>query len=86
MIATGVDKKENKIKANILLHIIGPEAVKVYNGLTWAPAHGDTPGEDKENLDQILKKFEEYCTPHKNTIYERQKSESFDQFYSDLCQ
>ena len=41
-----------------------------------------------------MKKFEENCTPRKNTIYERhlfnnrsqQKGESFDQFYSDLCQ
>ena len=93
MIAIGLDKKQ-KIKTNVLLHIIEPKAVKVYNGLTWAPAQGDTPGENKENLDQILKKFEEYCTPRKNTIYERllfnnrsqQKSESFDQFYSDLYQ
>ena len=48
MIATGLDKKENKIKANVLLHIIGPEAVEVYNGFTWAPAQGDTTDEDKK--------------------------------------
>ena len=94
MIATGLDKKENKIKANVLLRIIGLEAVKAYNGFTWALTQGDTPGEDRENPDQILKKFKRYCTPSKNTIYEKhlfnnrpqQKSESFDQFYLDLCQ
>ena len=94
MIATGLDKKDNKIRANVLLHIIGPEALKVYNGFSWAEAEGDTPAEDKENPSHILKKFKEYCTPKKNTIYERhlfnnrsqQQGETFDQFYSDLCQ
>ena len=87
MVATGLDKKDIKIRANVLLHIIGPDALKVYNGFTWAE------GEDKEDPTHILKKFQEYCTPKKNTIYERhlfnnrsqQKDETFDQFYSDLC-
>ena len=63
MIATGLDKKDKKIQANILLHVIGPDAVKVYNGFTWAIAQGVNPAEDKEDPAQILQKFEDYCTP-----------------------
>ena len=93
MIATGLDKKDKKIQANILLHVIGPDAVKVYNGFTWAPAQGVNPAEDKEDPAQILQKFEDYCTPHKNITYERhlfnrrsqEVGETFDQFYTHLC-
>ena len=93
MVATGLNKKDNKTQANILLHVIGTEAVKVYNGFTWAAAVGDNPAEDKEDPKQILKKFEDYCTPRKNITYERhlfnrrtqQAGETFDQFYTHLC-
>ena len=70
MIANRTGQKGKQNKGNVLLHIIGLEAVKVYNGFTWAPGQWGTPGEDKENLDGILRKFEEYCTLCKNTIYE----------------
>ena len=68
MVATGLNKKDNKTQANILLHVIGTEAVKVYNGFTWAAAVRDNPAEDKEDPKQILKKFEDYCTPRKTLL------------------
>ena len=93
MIATGLNKKDNKTQANILLHVIGAEAVKVYNGFTWAPAQGENAAEDKEDPKQILKKFEDYCTPCKDITYERhlfnkrsqQVGETFNQFHTHLC-
>lgn len=95
MIATGLDAKDKKVRANVLLHIIGTEAVKVYNGFTWLPARGEnneTPAEDKEDPDIILNKFKEYCTPKQNITFERHLfnkraqniGETFDQFYSEL--
>ena len=65
----------------------------MYNGFTWAAAVGDNPAEDKEEPKQILKKFEDYCTPRKNITYERhffnrrtqQAGETFDQSYTHLC-
>ncbi|KAK6184246.1 hypothetical protein SNE40_006752 [Patella caerulea] len=87
MIASGYDKKPERRQANILLHVIGIDAVKVYNGFHWEE------GENKENVETILGKFHTFCTPRKNIPVERHKfntrvqqpEEKFDAFYSDLC-
>ena len=91
--ATGIEEKTDKQKAYVLLHVMGPEALKVYNGFTWRAAEGGTPAENKENFEDILKKFKEYCTRRSNISLERHKfykrvqgaTETFDNFYTSLC-
>ena len=62
-IATGVAKKDKSIRVATLLTVIGEEAVNVYNTLTW--------DEEGDELKIVLEKFESFCNPRKNTIYER---------------
>ena len=85
MTASGAGEKEDKQKACILLHVIGEEALQVYNTFQF--------GEGQEfELDTILEKFERYCTPKKNTTYERHKfftrvqrsEETIDQYVTEL--
>ena len=65
MTATGIAEKENSIKSNTFLHVIGPESLEIYNTFTWA-----TDG-DNMKLDKIMEKFKAYCNPRKNLTYER---------------
>ena len=64
-IETGAAKKDEPTRIAILLTIIGEYAVDVYNTLTW-----DEEG-DELKIEKVLEKFELYCNPRKNTIYER---------------
>lgn len=48
--------KGDTIQRMTLLHVLGPDAIDVYN--TWT--------EDKTRLADIKKKFKEYCNPSKN--------------------
>ena len=83
--ALGIDDKPEKQKANILLHVMGEDALRVYNGFHWAE------GEDKEKTKDILAKFKAYCTPRTNVTFERglfndkkQGNLTFEQFFSEL--
>ena len=85
--ASGLDKKPKKTRASALLHVAGEDAIKVFNGFTWAEEG------HKEDPKEIMKKFKEHCTPLTNVIYERHifhgriqhPDEAFDTFYSHLC-
>jgi hypothetical protein len=87
MIAAGLDKKDDAVKANILLHVLGEEALGVYNGFIWGE------NEDKLKSTDIFKRLEEYCTPRTNVALERHKfysrvqnaGESFDSFFTAVC-
>ncbi|XP_061193379.1 uncharacterized protein K02A2.6-like [Saccostrea echinata] len=63
--ASGMDDKEDKLKTNILLHLIGPDAVEIYNTFEFEDAR------NKLKLKPVLDKFKEYCNPRKNIIFER---------------
>ncbi len=84
--ATGSAAKDEKIQASIFLHVIGDEALEVYNTFTFEN------DEDKLKLTAIIKKFEEFCIPKKNVVMERfhfnqalqMIDESFDQFITRL--
>ena len=65
--ASAIGTYSDKRKSCVLLHVIGEEAVKVYNNFTFAAAG------DEFNLDIILAKFEEYCSPKKNETFLRHK-------------
>lgn len=58
-VASGVASKGDKIQGMTLLHVLGPDAIDVYNTFTW------TEDEDKTKLADIKKKFKEYCNPRK---------------------
>lgn len=63
--ATEISKKSAEIQANTLLHVIGPDALEIYNTFTW------TEQGDEKNLEKIIEKFAAYCNPKKNVAYER---------------
>ena len=85
MCATEKDKKAEKLQCAMLLHCAGEEAQELYNTFTF------TDGE-KDKIAPLIKKFEDYCTPRKNTTFERhifnnriqKPDETFDQFVTDL--
>ena len=48
------------MKCATLLHVIGPDALEIFNMFSL-DQEGDTPGDDKK-LDKVLSKFEKYCS------------------------
>ena len=86
MTATEASKKSGKIQSSMLLHLIGEDALEVFNTFEFASE------EDKEKPTEILKKFDEYCNPKRNLTVERHifnsrmqhPGESIDQYITDL--
>lgn len=64
--ASGLNDKAESRKIAVLLHCIGEEALEIYN--TLIIQHADP--EDKK-LSEVLRAFEAYCAPRKNTVFER---------------
>ena len=64
-IATGIYKQENLVRVSTLLSVIGEEAVKAFDTFAW--------GEDQSenSISDVLAKFDEYCEPRTQVIYER---------------
>jgi len=62
--ASGADKQKEETQCAIFLHTIGEEALEVYKMFTLREAQ-------QNKLDPIIEKFEAYCSPKKNTTYER---------------
>ena len=63
--AAEVEKKPAKVQIAILLHAAGEEAQEIHSQFTF----GDE--ENKEDITTVLKKFDTYCKPRKNTVFER---------------
>lgn len=86
LIASGISEKSTTVQASTLLHVIGENALEIYNTFTWA-AEGDAT-----KVDKVIEKFAEYCTPRKNVTYERhlfntrnqRTGEMIDQYATDL--
>ncbi|KAL1262289.1 hypothetical protein QQF64_007554 [Cirrhinus molitorella] len=86
MTASGVETKDKKIQSCTLLHVIGDEALEIYNTFDFIET------EDKDNVKEIIKKFDDYFEPQKNVTFERHifnsrvqtLGESIDQFVTDL--
>lgn len=78
--------EETDFQVSLLLSIIGDRALKVYNNFSFS----DT--QDKNDIKDVLKKFEEYFMPEKNVTYERHKfflrhqreGEGIDNYATDL--
>ena len=86
MKASGAAGKPEDVKVAILLHCIGDEGLEVYNTFQYAE------DENKDLLSVNMTKFERYCTPRKNTLFERYQfserkqldGETIDQFATEL--
>lgn len=86
LIASGINEKSEKVKTNTLLHLVGQDAVEIYNTFEFEEAG------DKSKLKPVLDKFEQYCNPRKNVIFERHvfntrcqgASETIDSYVTDL--
>ena len=84
--ASGLNEKDEKIQSATLLHVIGEEALEVYNTFSWS-AEGDD-----QKVSKITERFDDYCNPRKNVTWERhvfntrnqQPSETIDQYVTDL--
>jgi hypothetical protein len=87
MKASGSDQKPDDVQLAIFLHIVGDDALAVYN--TFAFTEGESG-----KLQPALSKFEEYCSPRKNVVFERYNfwrstqasGESIDTFVTTLRQ
>ena len=66
-IASGIEKKSERIRVATFLHVAGVEAQKRYNGFIWSSE------EDKGKLEDIISKFEQDCVRKTNIIAERIK-------------
>lgn len=84
--ASEKNAKPDSLKIALLLNQMGDQAVDIYNTFSYAE------GENKAHFDTILKKFEEYCHPRKNIVFERfkffsrsqEEGEPVDKYVTDL--
>ena len=87
-LATKLDKEEEARQVATLLAVIGKEANKVFRTFTWSSP------DNAKKIAAVVSKFEEYCIPRENTIYERflfftrdqRESETVDQYLTELRQ
>jgi len=85
-IASGISEKDQKIRIATFLHVGGKEAMDRFNGFIWKR------NENKNKLEDIIKKFDEDLADKTNIIAERVKflskkqrpGESCDEFVSAL--
>lgn len=88
MQASGKDKLAENVRAAILLNLIGEEALEVFNTFTFEAPKSETKEDD------VMEKFESYCNPRKNLIFEQSKffthsqaeGEPYDHFLTTLKQ
>ena len=81
-LASGAHIKDDNMQVPLLLHVMGDEALEVYNSFSF-----DTEAA-KNKYETVIEKFEEFCTPKKNVILERfyfnkasqETNEDFDHF------
>ena len=82
--ASGAEEKDEATQCAIFLHTIGEEALEVYDTFTFTET-------EQDKIELLIQKFEGYCTPRKNTTYERyvfntciQNGRTLDAFLLDL--
>lgn len=85
MSAGELTTKTDKIKINTFLNAVGEEAIEVFDTFTLTE-------EQSNSYDEVIKAFENFCKPKKNTVYERfnfyqrrqKDGEPFDTFLMDI--
>lgn len=63
-----MSQKEEKAQTSMLLHVIGEEALAIYNTFQFEEDTGD-----EMKWEKVLKKFENYCMPKRNVTFEGHK-------------
>lgn len=84
LVAAGISTKPEEKKVAVFLNLIGDDALELYNTFKFE-------GETKD-LATVKKKFDEYCSPKKNVIFERfmfnsivqKEGQLFDNFVTEL--
>lgn len=69
--ASGAESSDEKLKASIFLHVIGEDALDIYNSFQL--------NEDTLTLTEVMAKFEGYFVPSQNVTFERYKFFTHDQ-------
>ena len=64
-IATGIAKQSVLVCVSTLLSVIGEDATKVFNTFQL------NEGENEEDPQSVIAKFNQYCEPQTQVIYER---------------
>ena len=67
VLALGKKEAADEVRCAMLLCRVGQEGMKLYNSFTF------TSPADKLKTAEVIKKFEEFCTPKTNRVYERYK-------------
>jgi len=84
--ATGIYKEKDEIQVASFMNLIGEQGREIFSTFSWSP------GEDKDKFADVIKKFDQYCVPLVNVVYERYKffsrkqkmGESIDEYLTDL--
>ena len=63
--ASGLGEKDEKVQSATLLHVVGEEALEIYNTFEWNERG------DENKVSCIMDKFEAYCNPRKKVTWER---------------
>ena len=88
------DKSEEE-KYSAVLFLIGEQAREIFNTMGWEKiqdADGNPTEEDYITINELFKKFDEYCEPRKNVVVERRQflwrnqyeDEHFDQYLTEF--
>lgn len=64
-IITNLKNQSQEYQVALFLHCIGPDALKIYNGLSFVN------DDERKRLDKIFEKFDEYTIGEINETYER---------------
>ncbi len=62
--ATGAENKASKVKASLLLTVLGEKGLDIYNTFKLEEGH-------EYNFEEIIDKFQEYCKPRTNITFQR---------------
>lgn len=85
-LASGVSEKPEPVQCAVFLHVAGPSAQQINSTFVFTD-------EQKDDITELISKFEAYCQPRQNETFERyvfrttmQNKRSFDSFLTDLKQ
>lgn len=86
--ATQQTTASEAVQVALLLSFVGEEALRTYNTFKFSGEEGN----DRNKFKDVVKEFQRYCSPRKNTTYERFKfsqrvwedGEKFEQFLTSL--
>ena len=90
--ATEKNDKSDTVKTSILMSCIGDKGREIYDTFEFEPKAEEATVEPSMKLDEVIKRFDEYCNPRKNTTilrhkfftYKQGESQAFGDFVAQL--